>query len=146
MKGQPLSHLLTNCSSKNNLTMTMRTSMSVKWWEGGEEQVWVWELRAAQPVMGHPIQAQHHRSDVAMSLLLMGVTQTLDDTAKTKPKRQQIKQKCMADKEKWATPFFSFHWRKTSQTSPFCFAFCSMTRRLHLQRSGGFSVDQHFLI
>lgn len=50
--------------------------------------------------MGHPIQAQHHRSDVAMSLLLMGVTQTLDDTAKTKPKRQQIKQKCMADKEK----------------------------------------------
>lgn len=96
-------------------------------------------------MLGHPIQAQHHRPGVAMTLLLMGVTQTLGDTAKTKKKkkRQQIKQKCMADKEKQATPFFSFHWRKTSQTSPFCFAFCSLTQMLHLQRSGGISVDQH---
>lgn len=145
MKGQPLSHLLANCSNKSNLTMTMRTLMSVKWWEE-REQIWVWELRAAQAVMGHQIKAQHHRSGVAMSLLLMGVTQTLDDTAKKPTKKQQIKQKCMADKEKQATSFFSFHWRKTSQTRPFCFAFCSMTWRLHLQRSGGFSVDQHFLI
>lgn len=38
----------------------------------------VLELRAAQ----HMIHAHYHRLDVAMSLLLMGLTQRLGDTAK----------------------------------------------------------------
>lgn len=42
------------------------------------KKAWVLELRAAQ----HMIYAHYHRLDVAMSLLFMGLTQRLGDTAK----------------------------------------------------------------